>query len=111
MAKSYEVVADDDNVQVVPFDVKTASDPTGATLYVGLVAKPSTAYPASWSSATWGTWDATTSKVPNCLSPTISGTSGAGTLIVAAGTRYTMFAKWTVGSETPVEIVGVLTAR
>lgn len=80
--------------------VHTTSDPTGGNVDFALTA--TTTQPTSWQTGTWsGTFDATTGRVL-ALTPL---TGASQTLDVTPDTDYDLWARWTVGAETPVQHV------
>ncbi len=83
----------------VNVEVTTTADPTGALPDFAVTTTDTE--PSSWVAGSWdGTWDSTTGKV-DAKSPTV----GAGaSLVVAGGTDYDLWIRWTVGSETPVKL-------
>jgi hypothetical protein len=79
--------------------LKVTPDPTGSTPQFALSAHGTTD-PGSFSNGTLGTWSTSTKRV-TCTTPTIG---GAGTLQIAAGSRYHLWYKLVVGGETFVDI-------
>ena len=100
MARSYGV--DSNSSEVVPVKVTTVSDPTGGDA-------PEFAFtlsgePSSWTSGTWGTWDAGRSQAV-ALSPTLPAATAAVELVEG---RWTVWVRFDVGGEIVVESPGVV---
>ena len=86
--------------------LRVTPDPTASTPQFALSAK-GTNTPGSFSSGAWrsgSTWSSTTGQIV-ATTPTIG---GAGTLAITAGSEYWLWSKLTVGSETFVDIVAVI---
>ena len=81
--------------------VRTFSDPTGTPPDFAVTSGATE--PSSWVAGEWnGSFDVATSEIP-ALTPTMG---SAGALVVAGGSEYDLWVRWTIGVETPVELVG-----
>lgn len=85
----------------LPAIITTSGDPT--VLAPDFALTTGTTEPSTWVAGEWtGTWSDTTGEV-NALSPLV----GDGeTLAVTAGVEYDLWARWTLGTETPVQHCG-----
>ena len=82
--------------QSFEWDIFTPSDPTGDTPKFGLTAVDDYDGPSAWTAGAWSTsYDAATDAT-RAVSPTIG---PAGTLTVATGNRYWVWAQVTLGGE------------
>ena len=90
-------------VESLQVPIVATVDPTSGDVSFALSA-PGAASPGSYAEGKWsGTWNATTGRA-TAITPTIGAT---GSLTVAAGSSYDLWAKVTgVGGETPQWVVG-----
>lgn len=89
-------------VESVEVDIETDADPTGTAPTFALSAKGASA-PGSFSAGSWTTTYSSTTNRTTARTPTLG---SAGTLVIASGTTYDLWAKVTLGSETAVWPVG-----
>lgn len=98
---------DSNTVEVVPVIITTPADPTAGTVSFAFVApgtEPSTFTAGSWS----GSYDAVTDEAV-ALTPTCG--SASATINLTSRTKWDLYARWVVGSETPTAQVGVVVVQ
>lgn len=88
-----------EKVQVV---ITTVADPTAGAVEFAIGTGND---PLTWVAGTWaGTWDSTTGKA-TALTPLI----GAGQPLTVTGANdYRLWARWHVGTETPVRVASIV---
>lgn len=91
------------SAEKIPVTINTSSDPTGSSVSFALTTTATE--PSSFQNGEWsGTWNTTTGKI-DALTPL----AGNGqTLDVTPGTDYFLWARWTVGTETPTTHCGTV---
>lgn len=99
------VQVESSSVEVIEVEVTTAADPTAGAVTFSFTAHTATD-PGTFSSGSWdGSFDATTGQV-TALSPTVG--SSSATVDLTSASKWKMWIKFIVGSETVVKPVATV---
>ena len=92
--------------EIMEVPIVSRLDPTGGAVEFQMTAHNVTSPTGSWTAGSWnGSWNSTTGKV-TALSPII----GSGSFALTEGTLYKLWVRWTIGSENPTVLAGVIRA-
>jgi hypothetical protein len=91
-----------ESIETLRATIKTTNDPTGTAPAFAFSALSDMDPTDDWNNGSWGTWNSS-SKVADAVSPTFPDTTA--TVSLSVGT-YNIWMKWTVGSETPIKLLG-----
>ena len=103
--KIYEVSGAASNAQVLHIPVATVGDPTGGAVSHAIVPRGQRPVAGDLVAGTWGAWDAAAGEAPS-YTDTVGGSSA--TTNVSRLKEWDVYVSFVVGSETPLEKVGLL---
>lgn len=104
MSRTYKL--ESGSIEVIPVEVTTASDPTGAAVAFSFTASTATDAGAFTAGSWSGTYDADTDIVI-ALTPTCG--SASATIDLTSASKWRLWVRYTIGSETVVRPVGIVT--
>lgn len=104
MSRTYQL--ESGSVEVIPIEVKTAADPTGAAVSFSFTASTATDA-GSFTAGSWsGTYD-TDTDIAIALTPTCG--AATATIDLTSASKWRLWITYTIGSETVIRPVGIVT--